>query len=91
MEQITIITQEQKLLLDKFRQDKFLSSNFYFTGGTALSLYYLQHRKSIDLDFFSESEFDPQIIFDIVTAWGGELNSRVDYLVIEKTQIFNLT
>jgi len=91
MGQVTIITHEQELLLDKFRKDKFLSSKFYFTGGTALSLHYLQHRRSFDLDFFSESEFDPQVILGTVAIWEKELNFTVDYLVIEKTQIFNFT
>ncbi|MBU1122220.1 MAG: nucleotidyl transferase AbiEii/AbiGii toxin family protein [Candidatus Omnitrophota bacterium] len=30
-------------------------SDFYLAGGTALSLFYFQHRESIDLDFFSPS------------------------------------
>jgi len=34
-------------------------SNFYLTGGTALAGYYLYHRISDDLDFFSFSDFDP--------------------------------
>ncbi len=91
MGQVTIITQQQKLLLDKFRQDKFLSSNFYFTGGTALSLHYLQHRTSVDLDFFSKKEFNPQIIVDTINTWQKELNLAADYLTVENTQIFNLT
>ena len=90
MEQVTIITHEQELLLNKFREDKFLSSRFYFTGGTALSLHYLQHRRSIDLDFFTDAPFDPQVILSIITNWGDELGFSVDYLVIEKTHVFNL-
>ena len=35
-----------------------LAKQFYFSGGTALSHYYLQHRLSEDLDFFSQHEFD---------------------------------
>jgi predicted nucleotidyltransferase component of viral defense system len=31
---------------------------FYLSGGTALSEFYLRHRFSEDLDFFSEKEFD---------------------------------
>ena len=31
---------------------------FYLTGGTALAAYYLYHRYSEDLDFFSHSEID---------------------------------
>lgn len=91
MGQVTIITHKQELLLNKFRKDKFLSSKFYFTGGTALSLHYLQHRQSVDLDFFSKDKFDPQVILDTITTWGKELNFITDYLAIEKTQIFNLT
>ena len=29
---------------------------FYLTGGTALAHFYLQHRKSYDLDFFTSEE-----------------------------------
>jgi len=32
------------------------SNNFYLTGGTALSQFYLQHRQSNDLDFFTNDE-----------------------------------
>lgn len=35
---------------------------FYLTGGTALSGYYLQHRVSDDLDFFSQNDFDKLFI-----------------------------
>jgi predicted nucleotidyltransferase component of viral defense system len=30
--------------------------NFYFTGGSALAYFYLKHRKSNDLDFFTSEE-----------------------------------
>lgn len=56
-----IITPEQKKFLNVFAGSN-LSNSFYFTGGTALSHYYLNHRFSEDLDFFSEQEFDPQQI-----------------------------
>ncbi|OGG26900.1 hypothetical protein A2960_01995 [Candidatus Gottesmanbacteria bacterium RIFCSPLOWO2_01_FULL_39_12b] len=35
-----------------------LAKKFYLAGGTALSEFYLQHRKSEDLDFFTEEELD---------------------------------
>lgn len=35
-----------------------LSKKFYLAGGTALAQYYFQHRKSEDLDFFTEQELD---------------------------------
>ncbi len=50
-------TQEQALLViahaDKLRE------RFYLTGGTALAGFYLGHRYSEDLDFFSFEEVDP--------------------------------
>jgi len=55
--------------LDEIKTNNYLSENFYFTGGTALSLVYLQHRESVDLDFFSGAKFDNEIIFGIVSNW----------------------
>lgn len=55
----TILTNQQQLCLDLISQQKDLASNFYLSGGTALAQYYLQHRLSEDLDFFSLEEIDP--------------------------------
>lgn len=90
MEKMAVITPEQTLLLEEFKKDPFLSSNFYFTGGTALSFYYLQHRQSIGLDFFSESAFDPQVILEKVNSWRDKFSLSVDYIPIENTHVFNL-
>lgn len=35
-----------------------MTRTFYFTGGTPLAAFYLRHRYSEDLDFFSETEVD---------------------------------
>lgn len=91
MGKVNIITHEQELLLNEFRNDSYLSSNFYFTGGTALSLYHLQHRESLDLDFFTEEPFDPQTILKRVKAWEDKFNLTVEYIRREDTHIFNLT
>lgn len=91
MGQVKIVNPEQELLLNEFRKDS-LSSEFYFTGGTALSLHYLQHRLSVDLDFFSESPFDSQIILSKVNNWAAKLNATVEYFSIaDVTHVFNLT
>lgn len=58
----TILTDQQQLLLNLISKQKDLSSNFYLSGGTALAEYYLQHRVSEDLDFFSLEEIDPMSI-----------------------------
>src|SRR3989344_553850 len=57
-----ILTQRQRAVLAAFGKDKKLSERFYLTGGTALAGFYLGHRISEDLDFFSEEEFDVSAI-----------------------------
>jgi len=48
-----ILTSFQKELLKEIGNST-LSKYFTWSGGTALSFYYLQHRKSFDLDFLSK-------------------------------------
>lgn len=54
----TILNSIQKQILSILAKDAFFSKYFYLSGGTALSEYYLHHRLSDDLDFFSEKEID---------------------------------
>ncbi|MBU4332171.1 nucleotidyl transferase AbiEii/AbiGii toxin family protein [Patescibacteria group bacterium] len=58
----TILTNNQRKILEIISQDNSLTENFYLTGGTALAEFYLGHRLSEDLDFFSEKEFDSSTI-----------------------------
>lgn len=58
----SILTNKQQLLLDLISKQKNLVDKFYLSGGTALSEYYLQHRLSEDLDFFSLEEVDPMSV-----------------------------
>ena len=53
----TILTQDQKTVLRLFSEETSLNT-FYLSGGTALAEYYLQHRDSDDLDFFSDTPID---------------------------------
>lgn len=55
----TILTNKQQSLLNLISQQEDIKSNFYLSGGTALSEYYLYHRLSEDLDFFSFDEINP--------------------------------
>lgn len=52
-----ILYPHQKKLLSLFFSSPF-SKTFFLTGGTALSAFYLAHRESQDLDFFSLDPFD---------------------------------
>lgn len=58
---MAILTAEQIKALRSIAASP-LSKHFYFSGGTALAHFYLQHRYSEDLDFFSEQEFDTQSV-----------------------------
>lgn len=51
-----IVTKEQKLFLDLVSAEQYFCRKFYFTGGTPLAAFYLQHRLSEDIDLFSESD-----------------------------------
>jgi predicted nucleotidyltransferase component of viral defense system len=59
-----ILTAEQKSLLRSFSGSD-LRFSFYLTGGTSLSAFYLFHRLSEDLDFFSEEQIgiEPVLAF----------------------------
>lgn len=89
MGKITIINAKQKLLLNEFSKNQLLSNNFYFTGGTALSLFYLKHRVSVDLDFFSPKLFDNKILVEEVTLWAEKYRCSLQHIPIENTNIFN--
>ena len=51
-----ILTEFQRRFLRDFFSDEEVAPHFFFTGGTALSAYYLAHRFSDDLDLFTLSE-----------------------------------
>ena len=60
-----------KLQVEAFKiiaSTAWIASNFYFTGGTALSEFYLQHRESVDLDFFSERPFDKTPVENVIES-----------------------
>jgi predicted nucleotidyltransferase component of viral defense system len=69
----SILTPHQKQFLDIFQKEQSLYDTFYFTGGTCLAEYYLQHRLSEDLDFFSEQEFQPQDLSIILKKHQNEI------------------
>ncbi len=76
----TLLTKEQQIILKEISGNEFLAANFYFTGGTALSAFYLFHRISEDLDFFSEQEIHLPSIEKFIGKLKKSLNLiKVDY------------
>jgi len=51
-----ILTSLQQDFIALFAKNRYFKDYFYLTGGTALAAYYLHHRYSEDLDFFSLKE-----------------------------------
>ena len=81
----SILSKNQEKLLGLLGDDKSISDNFYLGGGTALAEFYLHHRLSEDLDFFSENEFEPQSISVVLK----KLQKRAGIIKVEYTQSFN--
>lgn len=82
---IDILTPRQKAFLEAAGADEFVVRNFYLTGGTALAAFYLHHRYSEDLDFFSEKEVDP-LALDVFFK---ELRAPLDIAKIDFQQSYN--
>ena len=80
MGKISILTKEQKECLDQIRKNKYICENFYFTGGTALSEYYLHHRYSDDIDLFTDVKYDHQIILGFIKELSNNL--KINYIIL---------
>jgi len=72
--------------LELAAKDKQITKRFYLTGGTALSEFYLHHRLSEDLDFFSEKEVHPRL----VEAFLQKIAPKIKIKKIIKQQILGL-
>lgn len=81
----SILSKNQKNIIEIISKDKLICENFYLTGGTALAEFYLQHRLSEDLDFFSEKEFEPQAI----SIFFEKIKKDVKIKRVEFQQSFN--
>jgi len=58
--QLSVLPAEQLKLFEELSARSFIN-DFYLAGGTCLALQ-IGHRKSIDFDFFTPSDFKKQII-----------------------------
>ena len=65
----------QKQFLGVVLQQKEILKQFYLSGGTALSSWYLHHRESYDLDFFSDRLFEGEKI----TQWIKQYEEKLEY------------
>ncbi|MFP4522101.1 MAG: nucleotidyl transferase AbiEii/AbiGii toxin family protein [Fibrobacterota bacterium] len=68
-------SEAQRKLLIEMSSFSMISEDFFLTGGTALSVFYMHHRKSEDIDLFTTNESIElsDIIFSIKKRWGQNL------------------
>lgn len=81
------IRDTQKAVLDVFSRE---AGDFALAGGTALELYYLHHRFSADLDFFSPgydiSEID-RLIFSFSKHLDREISMESDFIAANRAKV----
>jgi predicted nucleotidyltransferase component of viral defense system len=76
--------------LELAAKEEIITDWFYFAGGTALSEFYLHHRLSEDLDFFSEDEFPHEIIDNFIKSTAKKLKATFSKKTIYGHGIFIL-
>lgn len=81
----TILTKNQQEILTFLSKDRIFLRYFYLTGGTALSEFYLHHRLSEDLDFFSTEEIEKRWLTSLVTR----LKKIIPVINVDRKEIFN--
>lgn len=62
-----------------------LKDIFYWTGGTLLSVVYLHHRRSQDLDFFSDNQFSHEQVIGFV----NKLKDEAALEFIEEKKVYD--
>ncbi len=53
------------------------TQTFYLTGGSALGIFYLQHRLSYDLDFFTQEEVNWHLLSNMLMKIAGEISAEL--------------
>jgi hypothetical protein len=64
-----ILRPSQKTVLEAFAGSP-LKDAFYLTGGTALAAFHLGHRRSDDLDFFTEGDVPVETVLEFLRSLG---------------------
>lgn len=80
-----ILTTHQKKFIECVANHLTFKSFFYLTGGTALAAFYLNHRYSEDLDFFSEKEIASLSVVSFVKS----LKKKLGYQKVELQRSLN--
>lgn len=83
----SILTPKQSQFLGIVSQSEQITKNFYLTGGTALSEFYLQHRQSLDIDLFSEKQ---EVDQKLTEAFLKKISKNLNIVEIKRSQMMGL-
>ena len=83
----TILTPKQLNFLELIQRDKQITERFYFTGGTALAEFYLNHRLSEDIDLFTEID---EVDQTVVNSFLEKISPKLSIKQIKKSQFLGL-
>ncbi len=78
------LTSRQEQFLELVCQEPYIRANFYLSGGTALSSWYLHHRESFDLDFFTCRLFD----YERIIHWVKANREAIGYMLVHIDEDF---
>lgn len=83
----TLLTPHQHDVLEFVSNEPNLTKPYYLTGGTALTEFYLHHRLSEDLDFFTEAEeVNPLSIESFIST----LSKKLKVKQVGRSQFYGL-
>ncbi len=85
----SVISERMLLQLKELSKISSFKNNFYLAGGTALAIH-LNHRESVDLDFFSLNDFDINILEDFLVDKNYRVivnNINTIHLLVENVKI----
>ena len=83
----TILTPKQSQFLEQVSKDEQITKQFYLTGGTALSEFYLQHRLSYDIDLFTEKK---EVDQKLTEAFLKKISRNLEVVEIKRSQMMGL-
>jgi predicted nucleotidyltransferase component of viral defense system len=83
----TLLTPHQHDVLEFVSKELNLTKHYYLTGGTALTEFYLHHRLSEDLDFFTETE---EVNPLTIEAFISTLSKKLQVKKIDRSQFCGL-
>ena len=82
-----VLTSGQKKFLAFASEENYISEEFYLSGGTALSAFYLFHRYSEDLDFFIEKE---EVNLELIKRFIGKAKKKLNLLKVDYRGVFGI-